>query len=79
VRALRGRMTLRPFGVGTKSERDALILETAEGDLLIRRRTGPSFGRTGLEHLVGEEVACDGTIAGDVLLADAVRVVGSRR
>jgi hypothetical protein len=70
VRALRGRVVARAYGRGSKSEREALLLETSEGALLLRRRGGPSFGETGLEHLLGKTVHCDGTVVGNVLLVD---------
>jgi hypothetical protein len=62
VRALRGRVVRSPYARGSKSEREALWLETPEGTLLVRFRQGPSFPPYGLEHLVGSQVECDGTI-----------------
>jgi len=72
VRHLRGRVVRRVVGRGSKSERDAVLLETAEGALLMRPRHGPSFGETGYEPLVGKTIACSGTIVGHTLLVDAV-------
>jgi hypothetical protein len=69
---LRGRVVCRVVGRGSKSEREAVLLETADGALLMRRRRGPSFGETGFEPLVGKTVACSGTIVGQTLLVDAV-------
>jgi hypothetical protein len=75
VRDLRGRVVRRRYARGSKSERDALMLATAEGDFLLRRRGGPAFGDTGLDHLLDAAVACDGTIVGNVLLVDRARRV----
>jgi len=62
VRALRGRLVLAAYGRGSKSERDAIWLETDDGALLARMRQGPSFPPYGLEHLLDTVVSCDGTI-----------------
>jgi hypothetical protein len=70
IDALEGKVVLRPYGRGSKSERVALMLDTERGPLLLRRRGGPSFGETGLESWVGKLVVCWGTRVGQVLLVD---------
>ena len=72
VRHLRGHVVRRVVGRGSKSEREAVMLDTDEGALLMRPRRGPSFGETGYEPLVGKFVACSGTIVGHTLLVDVV-------
>jgi hypothetical protein len=69
---LTGRVVLRPYGQGTKSERPALMLETKEGPLLLRRRGGPAFGKTGLEAWIGKRVRCWGSLVSNVVLVDRV-------
>jgi hypothetical protein len=62
VRALRGRLVQAAYARGSKSERDAIWLETDDGTLLARMRQGPSFPPYGLEHLLDTVVDCDGTV-----------------
>jgi hypothetical protein len=75
VRGLRGTVVTRRYARGTKSERDALMLSTPDGELLLRRRGGPAFGKIGLEHLLGKTVECDGTAVGNLLLVDRAEPV----
>ena len=75
VTGLRGHVVRAGYGKGSKSERPALFIETADGRYLLRRKAGPSFGDTELDSYVGLEVACDGFIVGTTLLADKIRVI----
>jgi hypothetical protein len=64
-----------PFGTGSKSERDAVWIETAERRLVLRRRDGPAFDDRALDQYVGKRVTCDGFVVGYSLLADRIEVV----
>ena len=80
VRGLRGRFVQAAYGRGSKSERDAIWLETDDGPLLARMRQGPSFPPYGLEEHLDAVVECDGTVVArreagaghDLLLIDRV-------
>lgn len=73
VRNLRGLVVRRAYATGSKSERDAVMLDTASGTFVLRMRRGPSFGHTGFEALVGRTVECDGTLVDErLLLVDRV-------
>jgi hypothetical protein len=72
VTALRGRVAQRTVGRGTKSEREALVLDTGTETLVLRARRGPSFGPTGYERFIGRDVEVTGTIVGNVLLVDDI-------
>lgn len=52
----KGRVIKRPFAVGSKSERDAVMLSTPKGDLVLKIRGHHPFEDPELEALVGEEV-----------------------
>lgn len=75
VAALRGRVTQGEYGKGSKSEREAVFIETTNGRYILRRKSGPVFGDTELVGYVGHEVECDGFVIGTTLLADRVEVV----
>jgi hypothetical protein len=63
------------FGAGSKSERIAIWIDTAEGRFVLRRKNGPSFGDKALEKYVGKRVKCNGFIVGYMLLAERIAVV----
>ena len=63
------------FGTGSKSEREAVWLETADRRLVLRRKNGPSFGDRSLDKYVGKRVKCDGFIVGYSLLAERIEIL----
>ena len=70
-----GAVVSGPFGVGSKSERKAVWLETANQRLVLRRKNGPTYGDRVLEKYVGKRVKCDGMIVGYTLLAERIAIV----
>ena len=75
VKGLRGQVMRDTYGKGTKSEREAVFLDTGRERYLLRRKSGPAFGDKQLDGYVGREVSCDGFLLGNALLADAIREV----
>ncbi|MEQ1844076.1 MAG: hypothetical protein ABL983_00695 [Nitrospira sp.] len=75
VTALHGRVTRGAYGKGSKSEREAVFIETPDARYVLRRKTGPVFGDTELMRYVGHEVECDGFMVGTTLLAERIEVV----
>ena len=75
VSGLRGGVVRGEYGKGSKSEREAVFLETTAGPYLLRRKTGPVFGDVELEQYVGHQVECDGFVVGTTLLAEKIRIV----
>jgi hypothetical protein len=76
VSALRGHVTQGEYGKGSKSEREAIFIETAGMRYILRRKTGPVFGDADLVRYIGHEVECDGFIVATTLLAERINVVG---
>ncbi|MBL8906298.1 MAG: hypothetical protein JNM20_06445 [Rhizobiales bacterium] len=72
-----GRVVRAPFGAGSKSEHDAVWLETGEGRLVLRHKGGPAFDDKALAKYVGKQVSCDGFIVGHTLLAEKIRILPS--
>ena len=60
--AFTGKVVRRAFAAGSKSERMAVILETPEGDYVLRREGGNAFSDPVLEHLVGKRIVAEGTL-----------------
>lgn len=75
VTALHGRVTRGAYGKGSKSQREAVFIETAEVRYVLRRKTGPVFGDMELMGYVGHVVECDGFVVGTTLLAERIKMV----
>lgn len=75
VTALHGRVAQGAYGKGSKSEREAVFIETPDARYVLRRKTGPVFGDDELTRYVGHEVECDGFVIGTTLLAERIEVV----
>lgn len=70
-----GSVVKRPFGVGSKSERDAILLVTNDKEYVLRRQGGNAFSDSELEQLVGKQVQCTGIVTGYTLLVSRCAVV----
>ena len=70
-----GSVVKRPFGIGSKSERDAILLVTKDKEYVLRRQGGNAFADPALEQLVGKQVQCTGTVTGYTLLVSDCAVV----
>ena len=59
-----GRVIRKVVGSGTKSERLAVVLETGEDELVLRRQGGNAFEDAVLESLVGHRIRGSGERTG---------------
>ena len=75
VSSFQGWVTQGPYGRGSKSERQAIFVETADRKYILRRKTGPAFGDTSMAQYVGHQVKCDGFVVGTTLLAEKIELV----
>ncbi len=57
--------------VGSKSEREAVCLQTAEGVLVLRRAGGNPFADDVLDGLVGATLEMEGVRRGDLLIVSS--------
>ena len=63
-----GLVVRRPVFAGSKSERDAVMLRTAEGDLVLRRADGPAYGDQALDALEGKTIDAEGELVGNTFV-----------
>jgi len=64
-----GLVTRRRVAPGSKSERDAVVLDSDNGQTyLLRRKDGPAFGDPQLDNLVGRSIAAEGVGLGELLI-----------
>ena len=63
-----GRVIQQQYGVGTKSERQAVMLKTPEGTFILRRVGGNAFEDAALNSLVGKIICASGAIHGTTFI-----------
>jgi hypothetical protein len=63
-----GVVTKKRRNIGSKSERDAVTLETDKGEFVLRVLGGNAYGDPRLEALVGKRIRCEGNRAGKTIL-----------
>ena len=75
VKGVVGRVDRAPFGTGSKSQRDAVVIDTREGRYVLRRKNGPAMGDKALDRYVGCRVRCDGVMLSHTLIAEYIEVI----
>ena len=75
----RGRVAKKPFGVGSKSERRAVVLETEGGTFVLRRRGGNAYSDPVLDALIGKTIHAEGDVHGHVLILRSWRTDSVRK
>ena len=73
-----GLVVRKPFARGSKSEHEAVMLQTGGADLLLRRQGGNAFRDQVLEDLVGHRIRGTGRLAGKTLILAGWEELGSR-
>lgn len=76
VTGLQGLVVCERVGVGSKSDRVAVLLKTDSTRFVLRRNGAHSFSDPELQRLVGKTVVVSGHIvAGNTLIADRIEPV----
>lgn len=70
---LTGKVILKTFGEGSKSEHEAVYLETANGSYVLRRHGGNPFNDPFLFKLEGKKITARGVLNKYVLLAKEIK------
>ena len=63
-----GNVTKRRYGAGSKSEHQAVMLETGADRFVLRRQGGNPFSDPALDKLVGKRVRMRGRAEGNLLI-----------
>ncbi len=72
--ALSGKVILKTFGEGSKSEHEAVCLETANGSFVLRRQGGNPFNDPYLVKLKGKKITAMGILNKYVFFAREIKV-----
>ncbi len=59
---LTGKVVKKTFGKGSKSDHEAVYIETEKGDYRLRRKGGNPFHDPVLQKLIGKEITATGII-----------------
>lgn len=71
-----GRVIRRPFALGSKSERVAIILQSeGRNDLVLRLQGGNAFYDPALDAFVGRTVRCKGRVHGYTFIAVDCQII----
>jgi hypothetical protein len=63
-----GKVINKPFGKGSKSEYEAVFLETEHQEYVLRRLGGNPFYDEEIQRLVGKTIRCHGVVVDYTLL-----------
>ncbi len=72
---LKGKVVMKKFGKGSKSEHDAVYLETKKGDFVLRQVGTNAFENTELKKMLGKEVIATGVLKDYLFLAKKIKEV----
>ena len=75
VNALRGHVKQGIYAKGSKSERNAVFIETADTTYILRYKTGPVYDDPELVKYIGHYVQCEGFLVKNTLLAERIKMV----
>ena len=67
---LTGSVVVKAFAEGSKSEHDAVCLQTIEGTFVLRRVGGNPFNDEVLRDLVGKRITSHGRVKGPYFMMD---------
>ncbi len=70
---LTGTVVQKKFGAGSKSEHDAIYLETDKGDYQLRRLGGNPFSDPELKKLIGKKITATGMLNESLFLASSIK------
>ncbi len=73
-----GRVLLRPEATGTKSEHDAIVLETRQGTFLLRRVGGSAYRDPELVKLINRQISCLGALHQGTLILTSWQIISGK-
>jgi hypothetical protein len=71
-----GKVVKGPFGTGSKSEHEAVYLDSDKGRYVLRRQGGNPFYDPELQKLVGRDIRCTGEVHDYLLMISSWKIIG---
>jgi|RhiMethySRZTD1v2_1073278.scaffolds.fasta_scaffold361556_2 hypothetical protein len=75
VTSMRGHVTAGLYAKGSKSEHEAIFIETSHRRYVLRYKNDHAFNYDKLKQFMGHEVECDGFVVGTTLLAERIDII----
>jgi hypothetical protein len=72
---LKGKVVMKKFAVGSKSEHDAVYIETDKGDFVLRQVGGNPFNDPELKKLVGKKIKAEGSLKDYLFIAKVIKTI----
>ena len=69
---LTGKIVVKPFATGSKSDRLAVFLSTENGEYVLQEKNANPFESSKLEEMEGQTVIVDGELNDYLLLANEI-------
>ena len=70
-----GKVIKKLYAKGSKSERDAVMLQSGSDEYLLRQKDGNPFYDPQLIDLVGKSISCEGVIVGQTLVISKWKII----
>lgn len=70
-----GEVVVKKFGKGSKSEHDAVYLETSGASYVLRKMGGNPFNDPGLQPFVGKQVKATGIVEDYIFFAKEIIII----
>lgn len=72
---LEGKVTIKSFGKGSKSEHESVVLTTKNGEFVLRRQGANPFFDPEVRSLVGKTIKCEGVRSDYILYLSKWKVI----
>ena len=72
---LNGKVVKGKFAKGSKSEHNAVYLETESGSFVLRRKGGNPFNDPELQKLIGEKISATGILTNSFFIASNLKKI----
>lgn len=70
---LKGKVVCKTFGKGSKSEHEAVYLETEQGEYVLRKAGSNPFENKELNKFVGKQVIATGVVKAYLFVVEEIR------
>lgn len=76
---IKGKIGIKKFAIGSKSEHDAVYIETKNGEYVLRQVDANPFHDPGLKKLVGKTVKAEGVLKDYLFLAKTITAIDEKK
>lgn len=78
VMELTGKISIQVFAPGSKSEHEAVVIDTKEGSFVLKRQEDNPFEKSSLFELEGKNVHVEGELHSYLFLAEKITEINDK-